>query len=65
MSDFIDLFCELRLDNKFVLERPANESCNLTELLPAAKAEGLLQKYFGQKSWTPFRESVEAGICNL
>ncbi|CCF37374.1 NAD dependent epimerase/dehydratase [Colletotrichum higginsianum] len=61
-SDFIDLFRELRPDNKLIPEKPASEGRDLTELPPAAKAEGLLQKYFGQKGWTPFRESVEAGI---
>ncbi|KAK1974670.1 NAD dependent epimerase/dehydratase [Colletotrichum cereale] len=64
-SDFIDVFHELRPDNKLIPEKPADEGQDLTELPPAAKAEALLQKYFGQKSWTPFKESVEAGIHGL
>ncbi|KAJ0159398.1 G-patch domain-containing protein [Colletotrichum tanaceti] len=62
MSDFIDLYHELRPDNKLIPAKPANEGRDLTEVPPAAKAEGLLQKYFGRKGWTPLRESVEAGI---
>ncbi|OHW98953.1 NAD-dependent epimerase dehydratase [Colletotrichum incanum] len=64
-SDFIDVVHELRPDNKLIPEKPADEGRDLTELPPAAKAEALLQKYFGQKGWTPFKKSVEAGIRDL
>ncbi|KAK2013439.1 NAD dependent epimerase/dehydratase [Colletotrichum eremochloae] len=63
-SDFIDVFRELRPDNKLIPEKPADVGRDLTELPPAAKAEALLQKYFG-RGWTPFKESVEAGIRDL
>lgn len=64
-SDFIDALRELRPDNKLIPEKPADVGRDLTELPPAAKAEALLQKYFGQKGWTPFKESLEAGIRDL
>ncbi|KAK2001702.1 NAD dependent epimerase/dehydratase [Colletotrichum falcatum] len=64
-SDFIDALRELRPDNKLIPEKPADVGRDLTELPPKAKAEALLQKYLGRQGWTPFRESLEAGIRDL
>ncbi|OHE94957.1 NAD dependent epimerase/dehydratase [Colletotrichum orchidophilum] len=64
-SDFIDVVRELRPDNKLIPEKPVDEGRDLSELPPAAKAEKLLQEYFGQDGWTPLKESVAAGIRDL
>ncbi|KAF9874611.1 NAD dependent epimerase/dehydratase [Colletotrichum karsti] len=64
-SDFVDVLHELRPDNKLIAEKPENEGRDLSELPPAVEAEKLLQKYFGQKGWTPFKESIEAGIRGM
>ncbi|KAI8259710.1 hypothetical protein K4K58_002466 [Colletotrichum sp. SAR11_239] len=65
VSDFIDVLRELRPDNKLIPEKDANDGHDLTQVLPLAEAERLLQTYFGQKGWTPLKESVEAGIRNF
>ncbi|KAI8221507.1 Aldehyde reductase 2 [Colletotrichum sp. SAR 10_86] len=65
VSDFIDVLRELRPDNKLIPEKDANDGHDLTQVLPLAEAEKLLQTYFGQKGWTPLKESVEAGIRNF
>ncbi|KAJ0336547.1 hypothetical protein COL922a_007823 [Colletotrichum nupharicola] len=65
VSDFIDVLRELRPDNKLIPEKDANDGHDLTQVLPLAEAEKLLQTYFGQKGWTPLKESVGAGIRNF
>ncbi|KAJ0276355.1 hypothetical protein COL940_008326 [Colletotrichum noveboracense] len=65
VSDFIDVLRELRPDNKLIPEKDANDGHDLTQVLPLAEAEKLLETYFGQKGWTPLKESVEAGIRNF
>ncbi|KAE9579761.1 Aldehyde reductase 2 [Colletotrichum fructicola] len=65
VSDFIDVLRELRPDNKLIPEKDANDGHDLTLVLPLAEAEKLLQTYFGQKGWTPLKESIEAGIRNF
>lgn len=65
VSDFIDVLRELRPDNKLIPEKKAGDGRDLSEVSPAAEAEKLLQTYFGQEGWTPFKESVAAGIQGL
>ncbi|KAI8299825.1 Aldehyde reductase 2 [Colletotrichum sp. SAR11_240] len=65
VSDFIDVLRELRPDNKLIPEKDANDGHDLTQVLPLAEAEKLLQTYFGQKGWTSLKESIEAGIRNF
>ncbi|KAK2058429.1 NAD dependent epimerase/dehydratase [Colletotrichum caudatum] len=64
-SDFIDVLRELRPDNKLIPEQVPDAGRDLTELPPVAKAEALLQKYFGREGWTPLKESLEVGIRDL
>ncbi|KAI9934618.1 hypothetical protein ASPWEDRAFT_175347 [Aspergillus wentii DTO 134E9] len=65
MTDVILAFKELRPDNTSIPAPPAEEGQDLTEVLPAPKAEALLKRYFGQKGWTPLRDGLEAGIRGL
>ncbi|KAJ5682091.1 NAD dependent epimerase/dehydratase [Penicillium maclennaniae] len=64
VTDVISILRGLRPDHKFD-DPPANEGQDLTEVVPAPKAEKLLQEYFGQKEWTPLKESIAAGIRDL
>ncbi|KAJ6104764.1 NAD dependent epimerase/dehydratase [Penicillium sp. IBT 18751x] len=64
VTDIISILRGLRPDHKFD-DPPANEGQDLTEVVPAPKAEKLLQEYFGQKEWTPLKESIAAGIRDL
>ncbi|KAI8312030.1 Aldehyde reductase 2 [Colletotrichum sp. SAR11_59] len=65
VSDFIDVLRELRPDNELIPAKDANDGHDLTQVLPLAEAEKLLQTYFGQKGWTSLKESIEAGIRNF
>ncbi|KAF6837192.1 NAD dependent epimerase/dehydratase [Colletotrichum plurivorum] len=65
VSDFIDVLRELRPENKLIPEKKPDDGRDLSEVPPAGEAEKMLQTYFGQQGWTPFKESVAAGIQGL
>jgi hypothetical protein len=44
---------------------PESEGRDLTEVVPKAKAEKLLQDFFGQPGWTSLEDSLKAGIEDL
>jgi hypothetical protein len=64
MTDIISTLRELRPDHHFDDPNP-NEGQDLTDVAPAAKAEKLLEEFFGQKGWIPYRQSLADGICDL
>ncbi|KAF9878360.1 NAD dependent epimerase/dehydratase [Colletotrichum karsti] len=64
-SDVFKTLRALRPDNKNIPEPDENEGRDLTEVLPAKKAEQLLKDYYGQKGWVGYKESLEAGIRGL
>jgi hypothetical protein len=57
MTDIISTLRELRPDHHFDDPNP-NEGQDLTDVAPAAKAEKLLEVFFGQKGWIPYRQSL-------
>lgn len=64
-SDVFKALRALRPDNKNIPEPDENEGRDLTEIVPAKKAEQLLKDYYGQKGWAGYKESLEAGIWDL
>ncbi len=64
MTDIILALRELRPDYHFDDPKP-NEGRDLTDVAPAAKAEKLLEEFFGQKKWIPYKKSIADGICDL
>lgn len=64
ITDIISTLREIRPDYKFD-DPPADEGQDLTEVVLAGKAERLLQEFFGQKGWTPYKQSIADGIRDL
>ncbi|KAE9570610.1 Aldehyde reductase 2 [Colletotrichum fructicola] len=63
-SDVFKTLRALRPDNENIPEPDENEGHDLTEVVPAKKAEQLLKDYYG-RGWTGYKESLEAGIRGL
>ncbi|KAJ5446909.1 NAD dependent epimerase/dehydratase [Penicillium cf. griseofulvum] len=64
MTDIILALRELRPEYHFDDPKP-NEGQDLTDVAPAAKAEKLLEEFFGQKRWIHYKKSIADGICDL
>lgn len=64
LTEVLSTLRELRPDHKLP-DPPADEGQDFTEIVPAARAEKLLQDFFGQKGWTPYKQSIAAGIRGL
>ncbi|KAI8166748.1 Aldehyde reductase 2 [Colletotrichum sp. SAR 10_70] len=60
-SDVFKTLRALRPDNENIPEPDENEGHDLTEVVPAKKAEQLLKDYYG-RGWAGYKESLEAGI---
>lgn len=63
-TDVVNIFRELRPDNKQIPNPPANEARDRTDILPRKRAEELLRA-FGQDGFTPIKASLERGIEGL
>lgn len=61
----IDILKKLRPSNNKIPNPPANELPDLSQVLPAKRAEGLLKSFFGQPSWIGLEETVKAGIDSM
>ncbi|KAL0934614.1 aldehyde reductase ii [Colletotrichum truncatum] len=64
-SDIFKTLRDLRPDNKNIPEPIENEGRDLTEVVPAKRAEQLLKEYYGRDGWVGYKESLEAGIRDL
>lgn len=65
IADIINILRELRPNNKKIPDPPANPIRDRTEVLPRARAEEFLRKFFGISGFTSARKSLEAGIEGL
>lgn len=65
LTEIISTLRKLRPANTLIPDPPANDSHDLTEVLPSSKSEKLLEEFYGQKGWTSFEESLAAGIEDL
>ncbi|KAL7928116.1 NAD(P)-binding protein [Trichoderma chlorosporum] len=63
-TDVLTILRKLRPDQEYP-SNPENEGRDYTEVIPMARAQKLLQSFFGQKSWTSLEESLAAGIEDL
>ncbi|GAM33993.1 hypothetical protein TCE0_013f01291 [Talaromyces pinophilus] len=61
----IDILKRLRPSNYKIPSPPENELPDLSQVVPAKRAEGLLKSFFGQPSWVGLEETVKAGIDSL
>ncbi|KAJ5800795.1 uncharacterized protein N7518_002863 [Penicillium psychrosexuale] len=64
-TDHVEALSKLRPDNKLIPKPPVNEARDEANVVPAKRAESLLQSFYGRPGWTPFHESLAAGIEGL
>ncbi|KAJ5815996.1 hypothetical protein N7447_008229 [Penicillium robsamsonii] len=64
-TDYVQTLRKLRPDNNLIPEPPANEARDEADVVPVQRSEALLKEYFGRQGWTPFDESLAAGIEGL
>ncbi|KAJ5519068.1 3-beta hydroxysteroid dehydrogenase/isomerase [Penicillium expansum] len=58
----VEILRHIQPKNTHIPDSPLDEQATLGEVTPAAKAEKLLQEYFGQSTWTPMAASLIGGI---
>uniref|UniRef100_A0A093Y6C6 Aldehyde reductase 2 n=1 Tax=Talaromyces marneffei PM1 TaxID=1077442 RepID=A0A093Y6C6_TALMA len=61
----IDILKRLRPSNDRIPSPPANELPDLSQVVPAKRAEELLKSFFAQRGWVGLEETVKAGIESL
>ncbi|KAJ6084841.1 hypothetical protein N7499_004470 [Penicillium canescens] len=61
LTEMIAIVRKLRPDNTQIPDPPA-DGHDLTNVIPARKAEKLLQDFYGQPSWTNVEDSIAAGL---
>ncbi|PLB40899.1 aldehyde reductase II [Aspergillus candidus] len=61
-TDVIGLLRRLRPSNTQIPDPRPNEGRDLSDLVPAKRAEQLLQSFFGQPGWTRVEDSIAEGI---
>ncbi|KAL6690475.1 hypothetical protein J3F84DRAFT_353374 [Trichoderma pleuroticola] len=63
-TDVLAILRKLRPDQEFP-DDPKDEGRDYTEVVPIARAQKLLQGFFGQKGWTSLEDSLAAGIEDI
>ncbi|KAM6488153.1 hypothetical protein HDV62DRAFT_396791 [Trichoderma sp. SZMC 28011] len=63
-TDVLTILRKLRPDQEFP-DDPENEGRDYTEVVPIARAQRLLQEFFGQTGWTSLEDSLAAGIEDI
>ncbi|KAL6791914.1 hypothetical protein J3E68DRAFT_409681 [Trichoderma sp. SZMC 28012] len=63
-TDVLTILRKLRPDQEFP-DDPENEGRDYTEVVPIARAQRLLQDFFGQADWTSLEDSLAAGIEDI
>ncbi|KFX98713.1 hypothetical protein V490_02167 [Pseudogymnoascus sp. VKM F-3557] len=63
-NEFVSILRKLRPGNAEIPSPPDNELRDLSDIVPARRAENLILSFFGQ-SWIGLEESIRAGIDSL
>ncbi|KFY25358.1 hypothetical protein V491_01784 [Pseudogymnoascus sp. VKM F-3775] len=63
-NEFVSILRKLRPGNSEIPNPPDNELRDLSNIVPAQRAEGLIKSFFGQP-WIGLEESIRAGIDSL
>lgn len=63
-TDVLTILRKLRPDQEFP-DDPEKEGRDYTEVVPIARAQRLLQDFFGQADWTSLEDSLAAGIEDI
>jgi nucleoside-diphosphate-sugar epimerase len=61
LTEMVAILRKLRPDNAQIPDAPA-DGHDLTNVLPARKAEKLLQDFYGKSGWTTAEESIATGL---
>lgn len=62
LTDVIRRFRAMNPENKKIPDPPQNEGHDLTEVVPAPRAEALLKEYFGTTGWVSLQDSLESCV---
>lgn len=62
LTDVIGRFRAMNPENKKIPDPPQNEGHDLTEVVPAPRAEALLKEYFGTTGWVSLQDSLESCV---
>lgn len=63
--EIVHTFRKLRPNSEKLVAAPENNTPDLSKIVPAKRAEQLLQSYFGQPGWVSLEDSLRAGIDSL
>lgn len=61
----IDILRKLRPSNKSIPNPPEDELPDLSDIVPAKRAESLLRTFFGQSGWIQLQQSLKEGIDSV
>ncbi|GAM33894.1 hypothetical protein TCE0_013r01121 [Talaromyces pinophilus] len=61
----IDILRKLRPSNKSLVNPPADELPDLSDIVPSKRAESLLRSFFGQSGWIGLEQSLKDGIDSV
>ncbi|OJZ82078.1 hypothetical protein ASPFODRAFT_222566 [Aspergillus luchuensis CBS 106.47] len=62
LTQMISTLRRLRPDNALIPNSPEGEGHDLTDFVPAKKAEKLIREFYGQERWTSVEDSIAEGI---
>ncbi|KAE8404386.1 hypothetical protein BDV37DRAFT_294032 [Aspergillus pseudonomiae] len=64
-KEFVSILRKFRPDNAKIPIPPENELRDLSDIVPAQRAESLIRSLFGRPGWIGLEESIRAGIDSL
>lgn len=64
-NELVGILQKLRPGNAGIPSPPEDELRDLSDIVPARRAEELIKSFFGRAGWVELEESVRAGINSL
>ncbi|CRG86213.1 Aldehyde reductase 2 [Talaromyces islandicus] len=64
-KEFVSILQKFRPGNTEIPNPPENELRDLSDIVPAQRAENLIKSFFGRSGWIGLEESIRAGIDSL
>ncbi|KNG86962.1 cinnamoyl-CoA reductase [Aspergillus nomiae NRRL 13137] len=64
-KEFVSILQKFRPGNVNIPSPPENELRDLSDIVPAQRAENLIKSFFGRSGWIGLEESIRAGIDSL
>lgn len=63
--DIVNTLRKIQPHNKLIPDPPENEGRALSHIVPAARAEQLIQEFFHRRGWTSLEDSLREGISKV